>query len=36
MVGQSGAAKLGESLFEQVLELGQSAAKDYVKDFFKD
>jgi NACHT domain len=30
-----GAAKLGEAVFEQVLKLGQSAAEDYVKDFFK-
>ena len=30
-----GAAKLGEAIFEQVLKLGQSAAEDYVKDFFK-
>lgn len=30
-----GAAELGKAIFEQVLKLGQSAAEDYVKDFFK-
>jgi len=30
-----GAAELGKAIFEQVLSLGQSAAEDYVKDFFK-
>lgn len=30
-----GAAELGKAIFEQVLTLGQSAAEDYVKDFFK-
>ena len=30
------AAKVGEAVFEQVLKLGQAAAEDYVKDFFKD
>ncbi len=31
-----GAAELGKVIFEQVLKLGQAAAEDYVKDFFKD
>jgi predicted NACHT family NTPase len=30
-----GAAELGKAMFEQVLKLGQAAAEDYVKDFFK-
>lgn len=30
-----GATELGKAMFEQVLKLGQSAAEDYVKDFFK-
>lgn len=30
-----GAAELGKVFFEQVLKLGQAAAEDYVKDFFK-
>ena len=30
-----GTAELGKALFEQVLKLGQTAAEDYVKDFFK-
>ncbi|MBW4578662.1 MAG: HEAT repeat domain-containing protein [Tildeniella nuda ZEHNDER 1965/U140] len=30
-----GAAELGKVVFEQVLKLGQAAAEDYVKDFFK-
>ena len=30
-----GAAELGKAVFEQVLKLGQAAAEDYVKDFFK-
>lgn len=30
-----GAAELAKTIFEQVLKLGQSAAEDYVKDFFK-
>lgn len=30
-----GAAELGKAIFEQVLKLGQTAAEDYVKDFFK-
>src|SRR5512146_481575 len=30
-----GAAELGKAIFEQVLKLGQAAAEDYVKDFFK-
>jgi len=30
-----GAAELGKSIFEQVLKLGQAAAEDYVKDFFR-
>ncbi len=30
-----GAAELGKVIFEQVLKLGQAAAEDYVKDFFK-
>ncbi|MBF2028088.1 MAG: NTPase (NACHT family), partial [Oscillatoriales cyanobacterium C42_A2020_001] len=30
-----GATELGKVMFEQVLKLGQSAAEDYVKDFFK-
>ncbi len=31
-----GATELGKAVFEQILKLGQSAAEDYVKDFFKD
>jgi hypothetical protein len=31
-----GASELGKAIFEQALKLGQSAAEDYVKDFFKD
>jgi hypothetical protein len=31
-----GVAELGKAIFEQVLKLGQAAAEDYVKDFFKD
>ncbi|MEI6332820.1 MAG: NACHT domain-containing protein [Pseudanabaena sp. ELA645] len=31
-----GASELGKAIFEQALRLGQSAAEDYVKDFFKD
>ncbi|QLE52933.1 hypothetical protein FD724_33775 (plasmid) [Nostoc sp. C057] len=30
-----GATELGKAIFEQVLKLGQAAAEDYVKDFFK-
>ena len=30
-----GTAELGKAIFEQVLKLGQAAAEDYVKDFFK-
>lgn len=30
-----GAAELGKAMFEQVLKLGQAAAEDYVKDFFR-
>lgn len=30
-----GASELGKAFFEQGLKLGQSAAEDYVKDFFK-
>lgn len=31
-----GVTELGKAIFEQVLKLGQAAAEDYVKDFFKD
>lgn len=31
-----GATELGKLVFEQILNLGQEAAKDYVKDFFKE
>lgn len=31
-----GATELGKFVFEQILNLGQEAAKDYVKDFFKE
>ncbi len=30
-----GATELGKAVFEQALKLGQTAAEDYVKDFFK-
>jgi hypothetical protein len=30
-----GTAELGKAIFEQALKLGQAAAEDYVKDFFK-
>jgi hypothetical protein len=30
-----GAAEIGKAIFEQVLKLGQPAAEDYVKDFWR-
>ncbi|OUC15796.1 MAG: hypothetical protein B0A82_04870 [Alkalinema sp. CACIAM 70d] len=32
----AGAVSVGQVVFEQVLKLGQAAAEDYVKDFFKE
>ncbi|MGI0495168.1 HEAT repeat domain-containing protein [Alkalinema pantanalense CENA528] len=32
----AGAVGVGQLVFDQVLKLGQAAAEDYVKDFFKD